>query len=52
MLTITGQAAASPQLPLPLTSRARSRALEGHLREADAGEAAWEEASVPCRSNF
>lgn len=52
VLTITGQAAASPQLPLPLTSRACSRALEGHLHEADAGRAAWGEASVPSRSNF
>lgn len=52
VLMITGQAAASPQLPLLLTSRGCSRALEGHLREAEAGKAAWEEATVPCRSNI
>lgn len=51
VLMITGQAAASPQLPLVLTSRGCSRALEGHLCEADAAKAAWEEATVPCRSN-
>lgn len=51
VLMITGQAAASPQLPLVLTSRGCSRALEGHLCEADAAKAAWEEATMPCRSN-
>lgn len=51
VLMITGQAAASPQLPLVLTSRGCSRALEGHLREADAGRAAWEEATMPCSSS-
>lgn len=43
---ITGQAAASPQLPLILTSRGCSRALEGHLHEADA----WKRPRCPAEA--